>query len=65
MVAQNGIEVYRLPNDTTYSYLTKEEFIEMNIRQGMPEALVRQMADALANAQGLITIGVEDDGTYE
>ncbi len=65
VVAQNGIEVYRLPNDTTYSYLTKEEFIEMNIRQGMPEALVRQMADALANAQGLITIGVEDDGTYE
>lgn len=65
IVANNGIEVYRLPNDTTYSYLTKEEFIEMNVRQGMPEFLVRQMADALANAQGLITIGVEDDGTYE
>lgn len=65
VVANNGIEVYKLPNDTTYSYLTKEEFIEMNVRQGMPEFLVRQMADALANAQGLITIGVEDDGTYE
>ena len=65
MVAQNGIEVYRLPNDTTYTYLTKEEFIAMNVRIGMPESLARQMADAMANAQGLITVAVEDDGTYE
>ena len=65
VVAQNGIEVYRLPNDTTYTYLTKEEFIAMNVRIGMPESLARQMADAMANAQGLITVAAEDDGTYE
>ena len=64
VVANNGIEVYRLPNEITYSYMTKEDFIQMCIEDGMPERLARQMADAMANEQGLITIGVDDDGTY-
>ena len=64
VVADNGIEVYKLPNEITYSYMTKEEFVQMCIEDGMPERLARQMADAMANEQGLITIGVDEDGTY-
>ncbi len=65
VVANNGIEVYTLPNETTYSYITKEEFVAMLVRSGTREALARIWADQMANAQGLITIGVDDDGTYE
>lgn len=65
VVAQNGIEVYTLPNESTYSYITKEEFIAMLVRSGTREALARQWAEQMANEQGLITIGVDDDGTYE
>ena len=64
VVADNGIEVYKLPNEITYSYMTKEDFVQMCIEDGMPERLARQMADAMANEQGLITIGVDEDGTY-
>ena len=64
VVANNGIEVYKLPNEITYSYMTKDEFVQMCIEDGMPERLARQMADAMANEQGLITIGVDEDGTY-
>lgn len=65
VVADNGIEVYRLPNETTYSYITKEEFVAMLVRSGTRESLARVWADQMANADGLITIGVDDDGTYE
>lgn len=65
VVASNGIEVYKLPNESTYSYITKEEFVAMLVRSGTKEALARVWADQMANAQGLITIGVDDDGTYE
>ncbi len=65
VVANNGIEVYTLPNETTYSYITKDEFVAMLVRSGTREALARIWADQMANAQGLITIGVDDDGTYE
>ena len=65
VVASNGIEVYKLPNESTYSYITKEEFVAMLVRSGTKESLARVWADQMANAQGLITIGVDDDGTYE
>ena len=65
VVADNGIEVYTLPNETTYSYITKEEFVAMLVRSGTREALARIWAEQMANEQGLITIGVDDDGSYE
>ncbi|MCR4610666.1 MAG: hypothetical protein K5644_02090 [Lachnospiraceae bacterium] len=65
VVADNGIEVYKLPNESTYSYITKEEFIAMLVRTGTREELAKIWADQMANEQGLITIGVDDDGSYE
>ena len=39
--------------------------IQMCIDDGMSEMIAREMANAMANAQGLITIGVDDDGRYQ
>lgn len=65
VVAPNGIEVYTLPNETTYSYITIDEFVAMMVRSGTPEAMARRWAQEMANEKGLITIGVDDDGSYE
>lgn len=66
VVADNGIEVYKQTNGVTYSYLTKDQFIAMMIEQDPRQG--KQMAEMMyammANEQGLVPIGVEENGAY-
>ncbi len=64
-VVENGTEVYDQGNGATYTYISKDKFIEMMTRNGTSEELARQWADMMANGAGLIPIGAEEDGTYE
>lgn len=64
-VVENGTEVYDQGNGATYTYITKEQFIEMMTRNGTSEEMARMMAELLPARDGLVPIGAEEDGRYE
>ena len=45
-------------------FLVKDRFFVSSIFNSLSAALFIFVADAMANEQGLITIGVDEDGTY-